>query len=183
MALLINNDTEMKKIFFPVAIVLLLLVGCKAPVEKVEYWMSYDDIALLASPTDTASVVKQLNGRVSPFNIEQRDSSGEWGLYVVSRGAFSKIVSGWLPLKEMIYAGSDDPEERMEAFVVKSKELPAYKHPKVNKRTAMSPFIRVIRYWLQPSRAVGYTCITPSLARPGVNGRTTAGCRHRSYRR
>ena len=134
MALLINNDTEMKKIFFPVAIVLLLLVGCKAPVEKVEYWMSYDDIALLASPTDTASVVKQLNGRVSPFNIEQRDSSGEWGLYVVSRGAFSKIVSGWLPLKEMIYAGSDDPEERMEAFVVKSKELPAYKHPKVNKK-------------------------------------------------
>lgn len=116
------------------AILLLSLAGCTGKPERVEYWMSYDDIALLASPSDTAAVVKQLDGRVSPFNIEQRDSTGEWGLYVVSRGTFSKIVSGWLPLKEMIYGGSDNPDERLEAFVVKSKELPAYKHPKVNKK-------------------------------------------------
>ena len=117
-----------------VAILLVSLVGCTGKPERVEYWMSYDDIDLMASPSDTAAVVKQLNGRVSPFDIEQRDSTGAWGLYVISRGTFSKTVSGWLPLKEMIYAGSDDPGERMETFVVKSKELPVYKHPKVNKK-------------------------------------------------
>ena len=116
------------------AILLLSLAGCSGKPERVEYWMSYDDIDLLSAPSDTASVVKQLNGRVSPFNIEQRDSTGEWGLYVVSRGTFSKIVSGWLPLKEMTYAGSDDPGEHYEAFTAKPKELPMYKHPKVNKK-------------------------------------------------
>lgn len=117
-----------------VAILLVSLVGCTSKPERVEYWMSYDDIDLMASPSDTASVVKQLNGRVTPFDIEQRDSTGEWGLYVVSRGTFSKIVSGWLPLKEMTYAGTDDPDEIYEAFTAKPKELPMYKHPKVNKK-------------------------------------------------
>lgn len=121
------------KVFSAVAL-LLSLVGCTSKPERVEYWMSYDDIELMASPTDTATVVKQLNGRVTPFDIEQRDSTGEWGLYVVSRGAFSKIVSGWLPLKEMIFAGTDDPDEIYEAFTAKPKELPMYKHPKVNKK-------------------------------------------------
>lgn len=124
----------MRPRFIAAVVLLLTLVGCTGKPERVEYWMSYDDIDLMASPSDTAAVVKQLNGRVSPFNIEQRDSTGAWGLYVISRGTFSKTVSGWLPLKEMIYAGSDDPSERMETFVVKSKELPVYKHPKVNKK-------------------------------------------------
>ncbi|MBR4739474.1 MAG: hypothetical protein IK058_05670 [Bacteroidales bacterium] len=124
----------MKTNAFVAAVLLLALVGCISKPERTEYWMSYDDIDLLASPTDTAAVVKQLNGRVTPFSIEQRDSSGEWGLYVVSRGTFSKTVSGWLPLKEMVYAGSDDLNEHYETFTVKPKEMPMYKHPKVNKK-------------------------------------------------
>lgn len=117
-----------------IAILLFALVGCGGKPERVEYWMSYDDIELMASPSDTASVVKQLTGRVTPFEIVERDSTGEWGRYVVSKGTFSKIVSGWLPLKELIYAGSDNPDEKLEAFVVMSKELPVYKHAKLNKK-------------------------------------------------
>ena len=129
------NNLRNKTGFLVASVALLIsLVGCTSKPERVEYWMSYDDIDLMASPSDTAAVVKQLNGRVSPFNIEQRDSTGEWGLYVVSRGAFSKIVKGWLPLKDMIYAGSDDPDERYEAYVVKPKDLPMYRHPRVNKK-------------------------------------------------
>ena len=124
----------MKTRVLAATVLLLTLVACTGKPERVEYWMSYDDIALLASPTDTASVVKQLNGRVTPFGIEQHDSTGEWGLYVVSRGTFSKTVSGWLPLKEMIYAGSDAPDEIYEAFTAKPKEMSMYKHPKVNKK-------------------------------------------------
>lgn len=114
--------------------VMLAVTGCAAPIEKEEYWMSYDDIALMSVPSDTATVIKQLHGRVSPFTIIGRDSTGEWGRYMLPTGIFSKSKPGWLPLKEMIYAGSDDTAERFEAFVVKSKELPVYKHPKADKK-------------------------------------------------
>lgn len=117
-----------------VSAILLMLAGCSHTAEKVEYWMSYDDIELLASPSDTASVIEKKSGRVSPFEIEGRDSTGQWGRYKVSGGTFSKMVYGWFPLEEMIYAGSNDPEERLEAYVVNAKDLPAYKHPKVNKK-------------------------------------------------
>ncbi len=112
----------------------LAVAGCSAPVEKEEYWMSYDDIGLMNSPSDTAVVVKSLHGRVSPFVIVGRDSTGEWGCYALSTGVFSKRKTGWLPLKEMTYAGSNDTSERYEAYVVKPKELPLYKHPKVDKK-------------------------------------------------
>lgn len=124
----------MKINHFAVVVGLLVLTGCIGKPDRVEYWMSYDDIDLMASPSDTSTVVKHLYGRVTPFNIEQLDSTGEWGLYVVNRGGCSKKVFGWLPLKEMIYAGSDDPEERYESFTVKPKEVPMYKHPRVNKK-------------------------------------------------
>lgn len=128
----------MKSILHKAAVVLVGLAffaaACSHQVEKEEYWMSYDDIALMSAPTDTATVIKQLHGRVSPFTIIGRDSTGEWGCYELSDGTFSKSKQGWLPLKEMIYAGSDDPAERYEAYVVKIKELPVYKHAKADKK-------------------------------------------------
>ena len=120
---------------------LTLLASCNIePPGPMEYWLSYDGIDIMSAPNDSAEVIGRLPGLTTPYEIERRDSSGEWGYHYNPGTITTKGDKGWLRLKDMVYAGSEDPSERLETYVVTTDNLPVYKHPKADKNDRNTTF-------------------------------------------
>ena len=97
--------------------VLLALVGCGKK-QSVEFWMAYDPVDGRAFPSDTSTVVSQKSGG-APIEIIEKDSTGQWGCYYISKKTlFGKGKKAWLPLDKMVYCGTESPDEKLETYIV-----------------------------------------------------------------
>lgn len=122
--------------YLALMLALLAFVGCGKK-QSVEFWTAYDPVDSYAFPSDTSTVVQQLNSSGTIVEVVERDSTGKWGCYVVSKKLFKGKKVAWVPLDQLVYGGSDNPEEKLETFVVMPETLEMYFHPKGDKKDMM----------------------------------------------
>lgn len=133
-----------KPVYLLAIILLLVMAGCnKYFMEEPELWITYDPIDGYVEPSDTAEVGRQFTNVSYPFTIQGKDETGKWGRHVV-HGYFGRSKAYWMPLDQMIYVGHEylEQEEEMETYVVKTKDLPLYRHPKANKKDVIKPSLQ-----------------------------------------
>ena len=88
--------------------VLTLYTGCNIePPGVLEYWLSYDGIDVMSAPDDSSEVTGRLPGLSTPYEIERRDSSGEWGYHYDPGTVTTKGEKGWLRLEGKDYEMQD----------------------------------------------------------------------------
>lgn len=118
-------------IYLSLLMALLVLGSCNK--KQVEYWAIYDPVDGRAYPSDTSTVVRQEKGG-APIEIVEKDTTGQWGCYVISKKFFNKKEVAWFPLDKMVYCGTEDPKEVLETYVVISETLELYHHPVGDKK-------------------------------------------------
>ena len=119
--------------YLTLMMVLLALVGCGKK-QSVEFWMAYDPVDGRAFPSDTSTVVSQKSGG-APIEIIEKDSTGQWGCYYISKKTlFGKGKKAWLPLDKMVYCGTESPDEKLETYIVVPETLELYHHPVGDKK-------------------------------------------------
>ena len=116
---------------------LVALAGCGKK-QHTEFWKAYDPVEYRNYPSDTSAVVDELK-RSTPIEIIEKDSTGQWGCYYVSKKTlFGKGKKAWVPLDKLVYCGSENPEERLETFIVVPETLDLYNHPVGDKKDMQS---------------------------------------------
>ena len=123
----------MKKLITPLVLWMALLTFAGCNKKQIEYWAVYDPIDGRAYPSDTSTVVKQLEAG-APIKIIEKDATGQWGCYVISKKLFKKNKVAWFPLDEMVYCGTERPDEKLETYIVVPETLEMYNHPVGNKK-------------------------------------------------
>ena len=116
----------------PVLAFLLMLfacIGCKKP---IEIYMAYDPLNGYEEPSLESEVVHYWTNYGGEWEILEKDSTSQFGRIRLDK-YFFRHEDQWMPLDEMVYAGSTDPDERLETFVVIPEEIHPYHHPKVDK--------------------------------------------------
>lgn len=126
-----QEGLAMKKTISFLAFLLMLLVffGCKKP---TEIYMAYDPLNGYEEPSLESEVVHYWTNYGGEWEILEKDSTGQFGRIRLAK-YFFRHEDQWMPLDQMVYAGSTDPNERLETFVIIPGELHPYHHPKVDK--------------------------------------------------
>ena len=129
----------MKKVstYLTLMMVLLALVGCGKK-QSVEFWMAYDPVDSHAFPSDTSTVVQHLSSSGTLTKVVERDSTEQWGCYVISKKIFKKKKVAWFPLDKMVYCGTESPDEKLETYIVLPESLELYNHPVGDKKDRQS---------------------------------------------
>ena len=108
----------------------LAISGCQEEQKDVEYWTTYDGVNCYSEPSSSSEVVQNLERMISPIAIERKDPSGEWGYHVIDRNMFKKETKGgWLYLGDMIYCGTQSPDERLDTYIVKAEQMELLRQP------------------------------------------------------
>ncbi|MCR4847667.1 MAG: hypothetical protein K5920_02300 [Bacteroidales bacterium] len=110
----------------------LILLACVSCKKTVEIYMAYDPLNGYEEPSFDSEVVHHWTNYGGEWEILEKDSTGQFGRIRLGK-YFFRHEDQWMPLDEMVYAGSTDPDERLETFVVIPNEIHPYHHPKVDK--------------------------------------------------
>lgn len=108
---------------------LFACIGCKKP---IEIYMAYDPLNGYEEPSFDSEVVHHWTNYGGEWEILEKDSTGKFGRIRLDE-YFFRHEDQWMPLDQMVYAGSTDPDERLETFVIIPQEIHPYHHPKVDK--------------------------------------------------
>ena len=131
------NAMKKHALYLALLMALLAFMGCGKK-QYAEFWKTYDTVESYNFPSDTSAVAKELTGG-APIEIVEKDSTGQWGCFIVSKKTlFGKGKRAWIPLDKMVYCGSEDPEERLETYFVVPENLDLYNHPKGDKKDKQS---------------------------------------------